>query len=161
MKKIWKCCQKNNDCFVRLIKFLKPSKDKKKLFYFMILIAFLISIIDMFLTRFLIKYYYYNDSMVYGLYFFITRFLRYFLIAYLSITFIKKKCSISKEFYNIFKVVLLLYAFSVLHSTLTNFVFNKLNLFTVNWVQYALAFTSLITYYIVACYIYSFKKMIK
>ncbi len=143
-----------------MIKFLKPSKNKIELFLYMIFLSFLVSLIYMFLTRFMVEHSYYKiiNEMIYEIYYFIIQLLRYFLIAYLSIAFIRNDYSINKEIYNIFKVVILFYAISFLHSSLVNYIYNTTDIVMLSWVQYILAASGLMNYYIVACYVYGFKK---
>jgi len=140
--------------------FLKPSKDKIILFLFMILAALVTAILLMFTNRLLLTHYYFGGySVYYRMGQFIVSFLRYIIIGYLTIAFFKKKVSPGGEYYNIFKVVILLFLFSFLYQALLGYIGRIApDIFFSSWVNLSFVSVNLILYYLLACVIYKFNK---
>ena len=126
----------------------------------MILAAFVTAILLILINRWLAMNYYFSGYAVYyKIGQFVVGLLRYIIIGYLTIAFYKKKVSLGGEYYNIFKVAMLLAVFSFLHRSVIGYVSQKApEIFFTNWMNIEFFTVSLFWYYLLACVIYYFDK---
>lgn len=142
------------------MEFIKPNKEKIRLFIIIILASLITAVLFMFLNRFwAVSYYVWSHTLFYQLGYFIANILRYLLVAYLIIAFYKKKLSPTGEYYSIFKVVMLLWIFSFLHrSVIGYFSQNVPEIFFSKWINVEFFIVGLLWYYFLACVIYYFNN---
>ena len=141
--------------------FLKPNKNKIRLFLSLIISAFIVGVLFIFLNRFLIVNYYLGSQTLYHqlIYFFVSIF-QNLIIAYLTIAFYKKKLSPQGEFYTIFKVTILLVVFSFFYQLFLSYVGRQApDIFLSNWVNAGFMVINLAWYYLLVCVIYDFDKI--
>jgi hypothetical protein len=141
--------------------YLKPTKEKIRLFLFLIISAFIAGIFSIFLQRFLIVNYYQGTQIPYHqlINFFISIF-QNLIIAYLTIAFYKKKFSPQGEFYTIFKVTALLVIFSFLYQLFLSYVGRQApDIFFSNWLNVVFVATNLAWYYLLVCIVYDFNRI--
>ena len=124
----------------------------------MILAAFVTAILLIFINRWLAMNYYFSGYAVYyKIGQFIVGLLRYIIIGYLVIAFYKKKVSLGGEYYNIFKIVMLLFAFGFLHQIFLGYIEKVApDIFLSTWVNFSFVSVNLVLYYLLACVIYKF-----
>ncbi len=141
--------------------FLKPSKNKIKIFLFMIPVSLVLSSIVILISRFAIENYYCSGCAAYRLFFLIIGALRYFLFSFFVISFASKKFSFAGQYYNILKVVMLLFSFNVLTKAFYVFLYKitPLDISMSYWFQASYFIYALLIYYIIACYIHNFNKL--
>ena len=138
--------------------FLKLTKNKAKLFLSMIAASFIIGAFFVLINRFLILNFYseWQTSIRQFANFFIS-IVRYFAIAYLIISFYKKKVSPQGEYYTIFKIAMFLAIFGFLYRLFLNYINQQLpEISFSNWASVGLVVVNLVWYYLLACIIYNF-----
>jgi len=141
--------------------FLKLTKNKTRLFLSMIISAFIAGALFILINRFLIVYYYHEWQTFYHqlVYFFIGIF-QYIIIAYLTISFYKKKISPRGEYYTIFKVAILLVVFSFLYRLFLSYIGRQWpDMAFSNWVNAGFVVINLARYYLLVCVIYNFNEI--
>jgi len=141
--------------------FLKLTKDKTKLFLAMVVASFVVGVLSILINRFLILNFYSNGQIIYHqLINFLMSIIRYISIAYLTISFYKKKISPQGEYYVIFKIAVLLAVFSFLYRLFLNYIGRQTpDIFFSNWVNAGFVVINLAWYYLLACIVYSFKEV--
>jgi len=131
--------------------FLKLTKNKTKLFLLLIISSFIVGILHILISRFLITNYYPDQHRL--ICFFID-ILQDIIIAYLTIAFYKKKLSPRGEYYTIFKITLLLIIFSFLYQLFLSYiVWQAPDAFFSNWLNAGFAIINLAWYYLLSCLI--------
>jgi len=86
--------------------------------------------------------------------------IRYITIAYLAIVFYKKKISPQGEYFAIFKIAILLAIFGFLYRLFLSYMGQQApDKFFSNWVNAGFVVINLAWYYVLACIVYSFKKV--
>ncbi len=141
--------------------FLKLTKDKIRLFLSMIVASFIVGILSILLSRFVIVNYYVEWQTLSYLFihFFISIF-KFIIIAYLTIAFYKKKFSFQGEYYAIFKIALLFIVFNFLYQLFFSWVNWQIPVtFFPAWLNVLLAVINLTWFYLLACIIYDFDKI--
>lgn len=143
--------------------FIKPNREKIRLFIIIILASLIAAVPFIFLSRFLaVNYYVWNHPLHYRLGYLVANILRYTLIGYLIIAFYKKKLSPTGEYYSIFKAAMLLWVFGFLHrSVIGYFSRNAPEIFFSKWMNIEFFAVGLLWYYVLACIIYYFGKKYK
>jgi len=143
--------------------FLKLTKNKTKLFLAMIVASFIVGALSVLINRFLILNFYLEGQISYHqLINFLISIIRYIAIAYLTISFYKKKISPQGEYYAILKIAILLAIFSFLYRLFLSYVGRQApDIFFSNWVNAGFVAINLAWYYLLICIVYSFKEIRK
>ena len=139
--------------------FIKPTKDKLKLFLIIIFSIIIVSVLFILVNRFLTtKLFLSGHPTYYQLSYFFLNLIRYFVIAYLIMFFYKKKLSLKGEYYFIFKIVILLAVFSYLNHSFFGFI-GSINpeIFFTNWINLIFPIVNIFLCYLLACIVYKFK----
>lgn len=143
--------------------FLKLTRSKTKLFLSMIAASFIIGAFFVLINRFLILNFYLDWQISYRqhqLMNFFMSIVRYIAIAYLTLSFYRKKVSPRGKYYTIFQIAALLAVFSFLYRLFLNYINQQLpGAFFSNWTSVGLIAVNLIWYYLLACIIYNFNEI--
>lgn len=127
----------------------------------MIAASFIIGAFFVLINRFLILNFYLDWQISYHqLINFLMSIVRYIAIAYLTLSFYKKRVSPQGKYYAIFKIAVLLAIFDFLCRLFLNYINEQLPvIFFSNWAGVGLAAINLAWYYLLACVIYDFKEI--
>ena len=138
--------------------FIKPTKDKLKLFLIIIFSIIIVSALFILVNYFLVQYFLLEHPIYYRLSLFFASLIRYFLIGYLVMFLYKKKISLKGEYCFIFKIVILLAVFSYLNHLFFGFI-GSINpeIFFTNWINLIFPIVNIFLYYLLACIVYKFK----
>jgi len=141
--------------------YLKLTKNKTKLFLAMIVASFVVGALSVLINRFLVLNFYSEGQIFYHqLINFFMSIIRYITIAYLAIVFYKKKISPQGEYFAIFKIAILLAIFGFLYRLFLSYMGQQApDKFFSNWVNAGFVVINLAWYYVLACIVYSFKKV--
>ena len=141
--------------------YLKLTKNKTKLFLAMIVASFVVGALSVLINRFLVLNFYSERQIFYHqLINFFMSIVRYITIAYLTIAFYKKKISPQGEYFAIFKIAILLAIFGFLYRLFLSYMGQQApDKFFSNWVNAGFVVINLAWYYVLACIVYSFKKV--
>lgn len=140
--------------------FLQPTKNKIKLFFFVILASLVTAVFVMLINRWFARNYFHVGNVIFWRTSMISvAYLRHFIVGYLIIAFHKKKFVLKGEYYSVFKVAVLLAVFSYLHQAVLAYVSQKApEIFFSTWINLEFFVASLLWYYLLACIIYYFDK---
>ncbi len=141
--------------------FLKLTKNKTKLFLSMIVASFVVGALSILINRFLILNFYLEGQISYHqLINSLMSIIRYIAIAYLTISFYKKKISPQGEYYAILKIAILLAIFSFLYRLFLSYVGRQApDIFFSNWVNAGFVAINLAWYYVLTCIVCNFKEV--
>src|SRR6056297_1545352 len=140
--------------------FLKPNKEKLKLFLIIIFSVVTVSVLFVLVNPFLAtNYFLIEHPAYYRLSYFFINILRYFVIAYLVMILYKKKIVLKGEYYFVFKIFILLAVFSYLHHSLLNLIVSiNPEIFFTNWINIEFVFVNILFCYLLAGIVYRFKS---
>jgi len=139
--------------------FLKPTKEKLKLFLIIIFSVLAVSVLFVLVNFFLATNWLMENPVYYRLSYFFINLLRYFIVAYLIMLLYKKRISLKGEYYFVFKIFILLAVFSYLHHSLLNLIVSiNPEIFFTNWINIEFVFVNILFCYLLAGIVYRFKS---
>jgi hypothetical protein len=140
--------------------FLKPTKEKFKLFLIIILSVIAVSVLYVFVMRFLVpSHLLVENPTYYRLSYFFTNILRNFIIACLIIMLYKKRISLKGEYYSVFKIFIILTVFSYLHHLFISMIASIYpKIFFTNLINIEFVVVNILFCYFLASVVYKFKS---